>query len=201
LLGFSHKIPNGTSSTSGLPRRSTVASNTILGPCSQGPSRHVLPHAAPGFFARCGHRGWWSSPNFASILLAPRYDTLAPCSGGRTEDQGMTILSSGVAMVFLLGSGSKDPCHLFIALELSIGHRSPYRRCGNLICNTICTWSMRLLSTTRSTDTSVVGLLTSFQSLSSSGSSSISAWDNFCACTVHPWVATRQQALMIDVPM
>jgi hypothetical protein len=88
LLGCSHKIPNRASITSepsrygviapsmafGLSRRSTVASNTTSGPCSQGPSMHVLPHAAPGFFAMRGHRVW-SSPNFASILLDPRDDT------------------------------------------------------------------------------------------------------------------------------
>jgi hypothetical protein len=92
LLGCSHKFPNGTSSAFDLPQCSTVASNTILGPCSQCPSRHVLPHVAPGFLAGRGHKGWWSSPNFASILLAPRNDTLDPCSGGRTQDQGTTIL-------------------------------------------------------------------------------------------------------------
>jgi hypothetical protein len=54
LLGCSHKIRNGTSSAFGLSRHSTAASNTILGLCSQGPSRHVLPHAAPGFLARHG---------------------------------------------------------------------------------------------------------------------------------------------------
>jgi hypothetical protein len=80
LLGCSHKIPNWASVTSelscrgiaapsmasGLSRHSTVASNTTLGPCSQGPSRHVLPHATPGFFAGCGHKDWRSSLNFAS---------------------------------------------------------------------------------------------------------------------------------------
>jgi hypothetical protein len=177
-----------------------VASNTTLGPCSQGPSRHVLPHAAPGFFAGCGRRDWWSSLTFASILLPPRDDILAPCSGGRTQDQGMTILSSDVAMVFLLSSGSRDPGHLFKAVELCICHRSPYRWRGNLICNTISTWSTRLLSATGSTDTSIMGLLTSFQSSSSSGSN-ISAWDKFCTYTVHPWVAMRHQALTTGVPM
>jgi hypothetical protein len=88
LLGCSHKIPNWTSVTSGLSQHSIVVSNTTLGPCSQGPSRHVLPHAAPGFLARRGRRDWWSPPNFASILLAPRDDTLALCSSGRTQDQG-----------------------------------------------------------------------------------------------------------------
>jgi hypothetical protein len=87
LLGCSHKIPNQASVTSGLSRRSTVASNTTLGPCSQGLSRHVLPHAAPGFFAGCGHRDWWSSPNFTSILLALRDGTLALRLGRRTQDQ------------------------------------------------------------------------------------------------------------------
>jgi hypothetical protein len=87
LLGCSHKIPNWTSFTSGLSRWSTVVSNTILGPCSQGPLRHVLPHVALGFLTRRGHRDWWSSPNFASILLAPGDDTLALCSGRRTQDQ------------------------------------------------------------------------------------------------------------------
>jgi hypothetical protein len=67
LLGCSHKIPNGTSSAFGLSRCSTATSNTILGLCSQCLSRHVLPHAAPGFFAGRGRKGWWSSPNFASI--------------------------------------------------------------------------------------------------------------------------------------
>jgi hypothetical protein len=125
-LGCSHKIPNRANVTStlcchdvaihgmalGLSRRSMAASNTILGLCSQGSSRHVLPHAAPGFFAGRGHRGWWSSPNFASILLAPRDDILALCSCGRTQSQCMTILLSGVAMVFSLGlasQGSRTP--------------------------------------------------------------------------------------------
>jgi hypothetical protein len=98
LLGCSHKIPNRASVTSepscrditapsmafGLPRRSTVASSATFGPCSQGPSRHVLPHGAPGFFAGRRHSDWWSSLNFTSILLAPRDDTLAPCMGGHT---------------------------------------------------------------------------------------------------------------------
>jgi hypothetical protein len=70
LLGCSHKIPNGTSSTFDLSWCSTVTSDTILGFFSQGLSRHVLPHVAPGFFAGCGSTGWWSSSNFASILLA-----------------------------------------------------------------------------------------------------------------------------------
>jgi hypothetical protein len=103
LLGFSHRIPNWTNVTSGLSRRSKVASNTSLGPCSQGPSSHVLPYAAPGFLTGRGHRDWWSSPNFASILLAARDDTLTLCSGGRTQDQGMEKLTNGGAMVFLLG--------------------------------------------------------------------------------------------------
>jgi hypothetical protein len=80
LLGCSHKIPNGASSAFGLSRCSTVTSNTILGLFSQGLSRHVLPHAALGFFTGRG-KGWWSSPNFACILLAPRGDILALCSG------------------------------------------------------------------------------------------------------------------------
>jgi hypothetical protein len=106
LLGCSHKFPNWTSVTSGLSCRgiathnmasglfqcSTMASNTTSGPCSQGPSRHVLPHVAPGFLTRRGHRDWWSSPNFASILLAPRDHTLALCSSRRTQDQGVAKL-------------------------------------------------------------------------------------------------------------
>jgi hypothetical protein len=104
-LGCSHKIPNRTSVTSslfhrgiagpsmasGLPRHNTVASNTTLGPCSQGPSRHVLPYAAPRFFAERGHRDW-CSPNFVSILLAPGDGTLALHSGGRIQDQGVAKL-------------------------------------------------------------------------------------------------------------
>jgi hypothetical protein len=104
LLGCSNKIPNWASVTSGLSRCSIVVSNTTLCPCSHGPSRHVLPHVAPGFLAGREHRDWWSSPNFASILLAPIDDTLALCSGGRRQDQGIAELSSGFAMMFLLGS-------------------------------------------------------------------------------------------------
>jgi hypothetical protein len=121
LLGCLHKIPNRASVTSelscriiaapsmssGLPRRNTMDSNTTLGPCSQGPSRHVLPHDALRFFAGCGHRDWWSSLNFASILLAPRDDTLVLCSGGHTQDQGTKKLSSEGAMASLLDFRSK----------------------------------------------------------------------------------------------
>jgi hypothetical protein len=146
-LGCSHKIPNRASVTSklycrdaavhsmalGLSQCSTVPSNTILGPCSQGPSRHVLPHAAPGFFVGREYKGWWSSPNFASILLAPRDDILALCSGGRTQSHGVTILSSGVAMVFSLGlssHGSRPPIY-----SNGAQHRSPFtsQMRGNLI--------------------------------------------------------------------
>jgi hypothetical protein len=107
LLGCSHKIPNGASSASDLSWGSTATSNTILGLSSQGLSRHVLPHAAPGFFAGHGSTGWWSFSNFASILLASRDDTSALYSGGRTQSQGMTILSTGVAMVFSLDLASR----------------------------------------------------------------------------------------------
>jgi hypothetical protein len=138
LLGCSHKIPNRASVTSelsccdivapsmasGLPRHRTVASNTTLGPCSQGPSRHVLPHATPVFFTGCGRSDWWSSLNFASILLAPRDYTLALHSGGHTQDQGMAKLARERAMVPLLDSRSKGQGHLFIAMELNTGHLS-----------------------------------------------------------------------------
>jgi hypothetical protein len=176
LLGCYHKIPSWTSITSGLSlhgkaapsmasglsRRRTVASNTTLGPCSQGLSRHVLPNVAPGFFAGCRHRDWWSSLNFTSILLAPRDDTLALHSGGRTQDQGMVKLSSKGAMVPLLDFRSKGQGHLFIATELSNGYRSPSSRRGNLICSIVCTWSTRSLSATGSIDTSAMGLMTFF---------------------------------------
>jgi hypothetical protein len=150
LLGCSHKIPNQASVTSklschgiaapsmasGLPRRNTVASNTILDPYSQGLSRHVLPHATPRFFAGHGHRSWCGSPNIASILLATRDGTSTPCSGGHTQDQSMYVLSSGVVMVFSLDFLSKGQGHPFIAVELSIGcHPSCIRR-GNL--RTMC---------------------------------------------------------------
>jgi hypothetical protein len=174
LLGCSHKIPNGTSSAFGLSRRSTVASNTILGLCSQGSSRHVLLHAAPGFLAGCGYGGWWSSPNFASILLASRDDILALCSGGRTQDHGMTILSSGVAMVFSLGLAGQGPGHLLLAVELRVSHRSPSQTAWHPYQDTVCTWSTRSLSAIGSTDMSAAGLMTSFQSLSFSGGSGIS---------------------------
>jgi hypothetical protein len=99
LLGCSHKIPNGTSSAFDLPWCSTATSNTILVLSLQGPSWHVLPHAAPGFFAGREGTGRWNSLNFASILLASSDDTSALRSGGRTQSQGETILSTGVAMV------------------------------------------------------------------------------------------------------
>jgi hypothetical protein len=99
LLGCSHKIPNGTSSGFDLPWCSAVTSNTILGLSSQGSPWHVLPHAAPGFFAGRGCTGRWSSLNFASLLLASSDDTSALHSGGRTQSQGETILSTKVAMV------------------------------------------------------------------------------------------------------
>jgi hypothetical protein len=86
-LGFSHKIPNWTRVTSGLSQRSIVVPNTTLGPCSQGLSRYVLPHAAPGFLVGRRSRDWWSPPNFTSILIALRDDTLALCLGGRARDQ------------------------------------------------------------------------------------------------------------------
>jgi hypothetical protein len=155
FLGCSHNIPNWTNFTSGLSQHNTVASDTSLGPCSQGLSRHVLPHAASRFLAGRGHRDWWSYPNFLSILLAPSDDTLALCLGGRTQDQGMAKLSNGGAMVFLLDFRSKGQGHLFIAMELSDGHCSTSSRRGNLIYNTVCTWSARSLSITGSTDTSV----------------------------------------------
>jgi hypothetical protein len=106
LLGCSHKIPNGTSSAFDLSRCSTMTSNTILGLCSQGLTRHVLPYAAPGFFDGRRRKGWWSSPNFASILQASRDNISDICSGGRTQSQGVTILSSGVAMVLSLDLAS-----------------------------------------------------------------------------------------------
>jgi hypothetical protein len=158
----------------GLSRHNTVASNTILGLCSHGPSRNVLPHAAPGFFAGRGHRGWWSSPNFASILLAPRDDILVLCSGGRTQSQGMTILSSGAAMVFSLGlasHGSRPPIY-----SNGVQHRPPItsQMAWQPYQDTVFTWSTRSLSITGSTDTSAAGLMTPFQSLSFSGGSGIS---------------------------
>jgi hypothetical protein len=107
LLGCSHKIPNGTSFAFGLSQCGTKTSNTILGLCSQGLTRHVLPHVAPGFFAGRGRKGWWSSPNFASILLPSRDGISDLCSGGRTQSQGMTILSNGVAMVLSLDLASQ----------------------------------------------------------------------------------------------
>jgi hypothetical protein len=106
LLGCSNKIPNGTSSAFDLPRCSTTTTNTILGLSSQGPPWHVLPHAAPGFFTRHRSTGRWSSPNFASILLASWDDTSALYSGGRTQSQSTTILSKQVAMVPFLDLAS-----------------------------------------------------------------------------------------------
>jgi hypothetical protein len=68
--------------------------------------------------------------------------------------------------VFLLGFQSKGQGHLFIAVELCHGRRSPFRWRGNLICNTVCTWSMRSLSATGSADTSAAGQMTPFQPVS-----------------------------------
>jgi hypothetical protein len=99
LLGCSHKIPNGASSTFDLSRCSTATSNTILGLSLQGPLWRVLPHAAPRFFAGCGYTGRWSYPNFASILLASSDDTSALHSGGCTQIQGEIVLSTKVSMV------------------------------------------------------------------------------------------------------
>jgi hypothetical protein len=122
LLGCSHKIPNGTSSAFDLSRCNTGTSNTILGLCSQGLSRHVLLHAAPRFFAGRGRKCWWRSPNFTSILLASRDDISALCSGGCTQSQGVTILSSDVAMVFSMGlasQGSMAPIYSYGAQRQS----------------------------------------------------------------------------------
>jgi hypothetical protein len=107
LLGCSHKIQGGASSAFDLSRCSTATFNTILDLSLQGPSWHVLPHAAPGFFAGRGCTGRWSSPNIASILLASRDDTSALYSGGRTQSQGETILSTEVAMVLSLDLASQ----------------------------------------------------------------------------------------------
>jgi hypothetical protein len=174
LLGCSHKISNGTSSAFGLSWCSTAASNTILGLYSQGPSRHVLPLAAPGFLVGRGHRGWWSSPNFASILLAPRDDILPLCSGGCTKSQGMTILSSSVPWCFHWVWPVAGPGHLFIAVELRISQHSLSQTTWRSYQDTVCMWSMRCLSAIGSTDTSAAGLMASFQSLSFSGGSGIS---------------------------
>jgi hypothetical protein len=108
-LGCSHKIPNGTSSAFDLSWCSTATSNTILGLSSQDLLRHVgwWSSPAPGFFVGRGSTGWWSSSNFASILLASRDDTSALHSGGCTQSQGVTILSTGVAMVFFLDLASR----------------------------------------------------------------------------------------------
>jgi hypothetical protein len=213
LLGCSHKIPNRASVTSklcyrdtavhgmalGRSQRSTVASNTILGLCSQGPSRHVLPYAAPGFYAGCGHRGWWSSPNFASILLAPRDGILALCSGGRTQSKCMTILSSGVAMVFSLGlasQGSRIPIY-----SNGAQHRLPFTSlmAWRPYQDTVCTWSAGLLSAIGSTGTSAAGLMTPFQFSFFSIGGGISTLCRFCASTLHPWVARQQQAWLPGV--
>jgi hypothetical protein len=95
-------------------------------------------------------------------------------------------------MVFLLGFQSKGQGNLFIAVDLYDGRRSPSSCRDNLIYNTVSMWSTRSLSATRSADTFVASLMTSFQSLSPSGNSDTSARDRICACTVRPWVATRR---------
>jgi hypothetical protein len=107
LLGCSHNIPNGVSLAFDLSRCSTATSNTTLGLSLQDLLWHVLPHAAPGFFAGCEGTGRWSSPNFASVLLASRDDTSALYSSGRTQNQGGTILSTEVAMVLSLDLASR----------------------------------------------------------------------------------------------
>jgi hypothetical protein len=122
-----------TSSAFDLSRCSTVTYNTILGLSLRDLSRHVLPHAALGFFAGRGSAGWWSSSNFASILLASRDDTSSLYSGGRTQSQGVTILSTRVAKVFFLDLASWRGLGAYLAKELSIGGHSPHSWCGVLI--------------------------------------------------------------------
>jgi hypothetical protein len=50
----------------------------------------------------CRWSGWCSSPNFASILLAPDADDLTICSGGCVPAQGTKDLLSSFAMVLSL---------------------------------------------------------------------------------------------------
>jgi hypothetical protein len=101
-LGFPHKIPNRASVTPGLPQCSTKISILASNLNSQGLSCHVLPYAAPGFFARRRWSDWCSSPNFASILLDPDADGLTICSSGRVPAQGTKELLSSFAMVLSL---------------------------------------------------------------------------------------------------
>jgi hypothetical protein len=61
-----------------------------------------------------GHKGWWSSPNFASTLLAPRDGILALCSGGRTQSQCMTYYQAVLPWSFhliWLAKGSRIPIY------------------------------------------------------------------------------------------
>jgi hypothetical protein len=62
-------------------------------------------------------------------------------------------------------------------------------------------WSTRSLSAIGSTSTSAAGLMTPFQSLSFSRGGGISTRGRFCAGTVRPWVARRQQAWLPSVPV
>jgi hypothetical protein len=126
------------------------------------------------FFAGRGRKGWWSYPNFASILLASRDDISALCSGERTQIQGVTTLSSGVAMVFSMGlasQGSRTPIY-----SSGAQHQSPFNTlmAWQPYQDTVCTWSARSLSATGGTGTSAAGLMTPFQSLSFSYGGGIS---------------------------
>jgi hypothetical protein len=81
-------------------------------------------------------------------------------------------------------------------VELSTGHHSPYRWCGNLIKTLFACGARGSCPLPEA----LTRLPTPFQSLPSNDNSITSAWDKFCTCTVHPWVATRQQALTTVFP-
>jgi hypothetical protein len=170
---FPHKIPSWASITLGLSQCNTVISSMASGLHSQGLSRHVLPHAAPGFLARRRWSGWWSSPNFASILLAPDDDDLALCSGGQTQAQGTKKLLS--YLVSISGANGELCCCLCIAAELGLGCCLHLSWRGVLRQSQLPRGARGPYSPVGSTGASVTCLATTLQPFSLAGSDCIPA--------------------------
>jgi hypothetical protein len=77
-------------------------------------------------------------------------------------------------------------------VEFGLGCHLHFSWRGVLIHNIVTTWSARSLSASRSADTSATRLMTTFQILSHSGRTCISASSRSRVCTVRPWGAMRQ---------
>jgi hypothetical protein len=113
------------------------------------------------------------------LLTRPVKACTVPCCTwilrwAQAQSQGVTTLSSNVAMVFSMGlasQGSRAPIY-----SSGAQHQSPSNTL--MTCqpyqDTVCTWSARSLSATGGTGTSAAGLTTPFQTLSFSGGGGIS---------------------------